>query len=86
MMDILCTGFDGVYCYLDDIIVIGRTSREHDTRLTQLLQKLQKYGVTLNKQKCINKVKKLEWLGYVLSEEGVQMSDKTRPKPRYSHR
>ena len=46
---------------------------QHDT---QLLQKLQKYGVTLNKQKCIYKVKKLEWLGYVLSEEGVQMSDK----------
>ena len=35
---------------MDDILVHGRTKEEHDTRLTEVLQRLQGTGITLNKE------------------------------------
>ena len=56
--------------------MFGSTSEEHDLRLTNVLKKFSRFGITLNLQKCVYKVQKLERLGAVISKDGVQMSEK----------
>ena len=38
MMDTILQGMDGVICYLDDIMVSGRTEEEHLTNLRKVLK------------------------------------------------
>ena len=45
-------GLEGTVCHVDDILVFGDTQFEHDTRLEQVLKKLEQEGVTLNPEKC----------------------------------
>lgn len=40
-------------CYLDDILVYGRTFEEHNRRLARVLQALEEAGLTLNPKKCV---------------------------------
>ena len=44
-MDTILQGIDGVICYLDDILVSGRTEEEHLENLCKVLQRLQEHGI-----------------------------------------
>ena len=55
----------------DDIIVHGRGQAEHDARLNKVLQKLQDSGLTLNAAKYKFGMNRLEFMGFVLNEDGV---------------
>ena len=48
----LLEGLDGTICVMDDILVFGSTSSEHDTRLKAVLRRLEQAGITLNDNKC----------------------------------
>ena len=45
-------GQDGHILIVDDMIIYGKTQKEHDTRLRAVLRKLDEAGVTLNPGKC----------------------------------
>nr|CAH7737392.1 unnamed protein product [Callosobruchus chinensis] len=62
--------------YLDDIIVFGRSVEEHDRCLKSVLSIFQDNNVLLNREKCIMKVRRLEFLGHNLSSEGIDANDK----------
>ena len=51
---IISTIFDlaGILCLMDDILIFGKDQKEHNTRLTAALERIQAAGVTLNKDKC----------------------------------
>lgn len=51
-MDIVLQGMDGVICYLDDILVSGKTKAEHLENLRKVLQKLKQHGIRVKKSKC----------------------------------
>ena len=72
MSDIL-TGLEGVVGMMDDVLVHGRTTEEHDERLDKVLQKLEEAGLTLNCQKCHFSKPQVKFLG--------QIVDKVRPDP-----
>ncbi|KAL8596528.1 hypothetical protein ACOMHN_041590 [Nucella lapillus] len=55
----------------DDIIVHGKDAAEHDTRLNKVLQKLEDSGMTLNPDKCNFGMNRLEFMGFVLNQEGI---------------
>ena len=77
-MNELIAGRKGIYAYLDDILVVGSTEKEHDSRLIELLQLLKSRNVNLNKNKCIIKAKQVPFLGYILTTDGIKPnSDKT---------
>lgn len=62
-----------VYVYLDDIIIVSNSLEEH-IRLIQLVaERLGRAGLTINLQKSKFCQKKITYLGYVLSEEGLSM-------------
>ena len=51
-MSTILDGLAGVLCLMDDILIFRKDQKEHDTRLTAALEKIQAAGVTLNKDKC----------------------------------
>nr|XP_050025120.1 uncharacterized protein K02A2.6-like [Dermacentor andersoni] len=65
-------GQEGVANMIDDILVFGRTRQEHDARLSQMLSRLGKAGITLNQDKCRFGVPEVSFLGVVVSAQGIR--------------
>ena len=51
-MDKILVGIDGVFCYIDDILIIFNTVEQHSKILKAVFERLVKYNVKLNKMKC----------------------------------
>ena len=64
-----CKGTNVVY---DDILVHGRTEEEHNENLENALKRAQERGVLLNHRKCKFKLDQVEYLGYIISKEGLK--------------
>ena len=64
-------GCEGCRNMTDDIIVHAETTEEHDKRLEKVLNRLLEKGLTLNKEKCVYRMNKLTFMGFLLSEKGV---------------
>ena len=71
-MDEILAGIPGCICYLDDILVVGSSQEEHDQRLDTVLDRLSKRGVRLQKEKCLFSAPEVEYLGHVVSENGLR--------------
>ena len=56
---------DGAINISDDILVFGKTHKEHDQNLKAVSQRLREKGLSLNKSKCEYRKDKLEFFGYV---------------------
>ncbi|XP_030854482.1 uncharacterized protein K02A2.6-like [Strongylocentrotus purpuratus] len=66
----------GVNTMMDDVIVWGTTQQEHDDRLREVLSIVRKMNLKLNKDKCEFNVKKLTFIGDLISDQGVQPDPK----------
>ena len=62
-----------VLAYLDDIIVFSSTVEEHVQQLRRVLEVHKEYGMKLKLSKCKVLQTEVEYLGHLVSEEGVQM-------------
>ena len=52
---------------------------EHDARLREVLSRIAEHGIRLRQDKCSLRAKKVHYLGFVISELGLQTSeDKVR--------
>lgn len=71
-MACILRGQDRCINMIDDILVFGRTQEEHDTQLGQVLSRLSKAGITLKKDKCVFGASAVNFLGVVISAEGVK--------------
>ena len=58
--------FTAALCYLDDILVWGKTWREHMDRLRVVLAKIRKAGLALSPNKCKFGVQEVQYLGCVI--------------------
>ena len=47
VMDTILQGVTGAICYIDDILVTGQTEAEHIQNLSEVLKRLQQYGVRM---------------------------------------
>ena len=74
MMDSALRGLIGKICfvYLDDIVVFGRTLKEHNENLITLFERLRATGLKLQPDKCEILRPKLEYLGHLITENGVK--------------
>ena len=75
-MKAILEGLEGVVCLIDDVLVFGPTEAEHDSRLTAVLQRLEREKVTLNADKCEFKKSEVRFLGHVVNKNGIS------PDPR----
>ena len=65
-----------VILYLDDILIYSKTKEEHHQQVHQVLEKLLENGLYAKLKKCEFDKDKVEFLGYVLSGEGIATDPK----------
>ena len=70
-MSAILSGLGGVVCHMDDILVYGESKKAHDSNLRNVLERLQKAGLTLNKGKCKFFQQRVQFLGQVIDGSGV---------------
>jgi len=64
--------------YLDDIIVYAETEEEFLANLQKVLQRLEKYNITLNPAKVQLGMSSVEYVGHTLDSEGLSFSAEKR--------
>lgn len=74
-MTMLLTGLEGCVNHVDDTLIYGKTVEEHDINLRRVLKALHEGGVTLNKEKCLFRTTECTFLGYKVSDKGIQPLD-----------
>ena len=74
LMEVVLAGLARKIClvYLDEVLVLGRMLDEHNTNLAQVLEQLREAGLRLKPSKCSFAMKEIEYLGHVVSEEGIR--------------
>ena len=68
-------GIPGVVYFIDDILVTGHTRQEHEANLRRVLDRIREYGLHLKKSKCLFFQKELEFLGHLISKNGVKPTE-----------
>ncbi len=78
LMDRVVAGLEGVFCYLDDILVASPDADSHRRHLQQLFDRLRQYGLVLNATKCVFGRPAVEFLGHSVTGDGAApLEDKT---------
>lgn len=74
MMEIVLQGLTGKIClvYIDDVIVFGKTFEEESNNLRIVFERFIKYGLKMSPKKCKIFQKEVNFLGHVVSAQGVQ--------------
>ena len=73
LMEYVLAGLQWSTCliYLDDIIIYGRDFEKHTARLREVFLRLRDAGLKLKPKKCKFLRREVEYLGHILSENGV---------------
>ena len=58
--------------YLDDIIIYSRNDKEHLEHLEEIFKRLKAAGLKLKLEKCCFFKKHIQYLGHLISAEGIQ--------------
>ena len=68
----ILAGIDGVICYFDHILCHTSTTEEHERFLVRVKQRLSEVGLQLNNKKCEYLRSEINFLGHIISENGVR--------------
>ena len=61
-----------MYAYVDDMVVASKGRTQHVTGLEELFVTISKYRVKLNLEKCVFEVEAGKFLGFMLTERGIE--------------
>ena len=67
LVDVCCV------VYLDDILIFSKTEEEHAEHIEAVLRKLRAGALYASPKKCAFFVKEVEYLGFLIGENGVRM-------------
>lgn len=70
-MNQVTQGLDFVFVYIDDILVASKNEEEHREHLSLLFNRLQEFGVNVNRAKCTFGVPELDFLGHHINSSGI---------------
>ena len=71
-----CNNFATAYMYLDDILVLSATLEEHLEHLSIVFDKLRQHKLKLEFKTCGFLNVETNYLGFVISEDGIQPDQK----------
>ena len=63
----------GVVIYQDDIPIYSRSEEDHIALTKKVLVRLQEHQLALSLEKCEWYMSKVNFLGYIISEDGIEM-------------
>src|SRR5690606_23221180 len=69
-LDIFCV------CYVDDILIYSKNKEEHVEHVRKVLTKLSEVDLFIKGEKCDFFVTKTNFLGFIISEDGISMDPK----------
>jgi hypothetical protein len=64
----------GLIVYLDDILIYAETEEEHDRIVTEVLKRLAANGLAISQDKYFWSTTRVDFLGYVISNNGIEMA------------
>lgn len=71
----LCQALEGlpnVQCVADDVIIHSKSEEEHDDHVRLFLTRCTQHGIKLNSDKCQFKVKEIQFLGHIITPDGLK--------------
>uniref|UniRef100_A0A1Y1LT42 RNA-directed DNA polymerase n=3 Tax=Photinus pyralis TaxID=7054 RepID=A0A1Y1LT42_PHOPY len=66
------SGISGVLPYYDDILLVGSSEIDLDSKVRAVLSRFREDGLHLRKEKCVFRTKTIEFLGFRISEDGLR--------------
>ena len=72
LIDTILAGVEGIFTYLDDLLIHAPTEEEHFKILEEVLSRLQENGLSINLPKCKFGQKVVDYLGYEVSASGIR--------------
>lgn len=70
IMKQVLSGLNGVKSAADDILIFGKSRKEHDENLYQCLLRLLESGVTISREKCVFGATEVSFFGHWVSGKG----------------
>jgi hypothetical protein len=76
LMNLVLSGCLGkyAYIYIDDIVIYSKNATEHLDHLSKVLTQLNESGLKLKFSKCQLFMTKIDYLGFVISKEGLMVN------------
>ncbi|GBO42694.1 Transposon Tf2-9 polyprotein [Araneus ventricosus] len=71
LMDNALQGLDFCFVYIDDLLIASSSLEEHLGHLKQVFDRLRKFGLVLNRDKCVFAVENLSFLGHKIDKYGI---------------
>lgn len=71
VMDKVLEGIENVSCYLDDVLIAGKTVEDCKRKLLLVFERLAKVNIEVNFEKCKFFVTELTHLGHIISNKGL---------------
>ena len=79
LMDQATQQLPGIFVYLDNILVASESPEVHARHLRLLFTALKRFGLVIDRAKCVFGVKELEFLGHLVSPNGIRpLGEKVR--------
>ena len=88
-MDQVLQGIKFTSCDLNDMIISGKTDKEHLANLNTVLEHLEMFGLRANMDNCEFFKEKVSYCGQIISEKGLKKSPdnvkalRNAPRPEY---
>ena len=74
-IDEVLWGLTFAYAYIDDVLIASSSEEEHKHHLQLIFERFKEYGVLLHPSKCELGATSLQFLGHIISSEGIRPSD-----------
>ena len=71
MIESVLQGLEGLFIYLDDILIWGQNESEHQQRVKAMLQRLHENGLAISRDKCQFSKPAIQFLGYLVDQNGI---------------
>ncbi len=72
VMDTMLEKIEGANAIMDDIIIGGKNTEDHDKILKEVLRKATEWNLRLNLQKCKLRQTSVKYVGHILTDQGVK--------------
>ena len=78
LMDQVLLGLQGteLFVYLDDIVIYAKDLEDHGKKVRRLLKQLKEANLSLQQEKCKFLLKKIAYLGHIITDKGVKPDPK----------